>query len=165
MGGVQWRRNFGVRPDLVVYPMPQFSADATVPSSVELYVNNVRLVHRRGRCRPVRAQSIPARRRRRPAVVGSPTRSGEPPRPASRCTPTTRRLAQGLSDFLVRAGVYGAVLYGSDSDDYGDDVVANASWRRGLSDELTVELARRVRPGCESRRRRHGLVTARAAMA
>src|SRR5688500_8853166 len=41
LGGVQWRRNFATRPDLVTMPLPRFSADATLPSAVELYVDNV----------------------------------------------------------------------------------------------------------------------------
>ena len=39
MGGVQVSRDFGVRPDLVTYPLPQFSGEAAVPSSVDLFIN------------------------------------------------------------------------------------------------------------------------------
>jgi len=41
LGGIQWRRNFGVRPDLITYPIPSFASQATVPSTVELLVNNI----------------------------------------------------------------------------------------------------------------------------
>lgn len=39
LGGVQWSRNFGVRPDLVTYPLPQFAGQAAVPSAVDLFLN------------------------------------------------------------------------------------------------------------------------------
>ena len=42
LGGVQVQRNFGLRPDLVTLPMPQYSASAALPSTVDIFVNNVR---------------------------------------------------------------------------------------------------------------------------
>jgi outer membrane usher protein len=41
MAGLQWRRNFDVRPDLITIPVPRFAGSAALPSSVELYVNNI----------------------------------------------------------------------------------------------------------------------------
>jgi len=39
LGGVQFSRDFAVRPDLVTYPLPQFAGEAAVPSSVDLFIN------------------------------------------------------------------------------------------------------------------------------
>ena len=139
MGGVQWRRNFGVRPDLVVYPMPQFSADATVPSSVELYVNNVRQYTGEVDAGPFVLNEFPRVVGAGQAVVVVTDALGRTTQTSVPLYTDYQRLAQGLSDFSFEAGVLRSG-YGSDSNDYGDDVVANASWRRGLSDELTVEL-------------------------
>ena len=49
MGGVQIRRDFSLRPDLVTQPMPQFSASAAVPSTVEVYANQAALSRRKSR--------------------------------------------------------------------------------------------------------------------
>lgn len=40
IGGLQVARNFATRPDLITYPLPQFSGQAAVPSSVDLYINS-----------------------------------------------------------------------------------------------------------------------------
>ena len=42
MGGVQIRRDFLLRPDLVTPPMQQFSGSAAVPSTVEVFTNQTR---------------------------------------------------------------------------------------------------------------------------
>ncbi|CNI09540.1 fimbria/pilus outer membrane usher protein [Yersinia pekkanenii] len=42
LGGIQIARNFAIRPDLITYPLPQFSGQAAVPSTVELYIDNFR---------------------------------------------------------------------------------------------------------------------------
>ena len=42
MGGVQVRRDFQLRPDLVTQPLPQFSGSAAVPSTVEVFANQAR---------------------------------------------------------------------------------------------------------------------------
>src|SRR3546814_18560363 len=42
MAGVQWRRDFGLQPQLLTDPIPQFLGEAALPSAVELYVNGVR---------------------------------------------------------------------------------------------------------------------------
>lgn len=39
-GGVQWGRNFATQPAYITFPQPAAKGQATVPSSVNLYVNN-----------------------------------------------------------------------------------------------------------------------------
>ena len=39
-GGVQWATNFAVQPGLVSFPMPSIRGEASVPSIVDLYINN-----------------------------------------------------------------------------------------------------------------------------
>lgn len=41
-GGFQIQRDFTLRPDLITFPLPMFSASAAVPSAVDLYVNGLR---------------------------------------------------------------------------------------------------------------------------
>ncbi len=49
-GGAQVSRNFGLAPDLVTIPQPSASGSAAVPSTVDIYINNVR----------AHTQSVPA---------------------------------------------------------------------------------------------------------
>lgn len=139
LGGVQWRRNFGVRPDLIVYPLPQFSADATVPSSVELYVNNVRQYGQDVEAGPFVLSDFPRVVGAGQAVVVVTDALGRSTQTSVPLYVDYQRLAPGLSDFSIEAGVLRRG-FGLDSNDYGDDPVASASWRRGLRNDLTVEL-------------------------
>ncbi|WP_051240193.1 fimbria/pilus outer membrane usher protein [Arenimonas composti] len=137
MAGLQWRRNFATRPDLVTTPLPQFSADATLPSSVELYVNNVRQFGSEVQDGPFVLDAVPT-------IGGAGVAQLVVTDALGRTTTTSvplyvdaRRLAVGLSDFSIEAGVLRRG-WGAD-DGYGDIPAASASWRRGVRDRLTVE--------------------------
>lgn len=42
IGGFQISKNFSVRPDIITYPLPQFSGSAAVPSTLDLYLDGNR---------------------------------------------------------------------------------------------------------------------------
>ncbi|KMZ12402.1 Sigma-fimbriae usher protein [Candidatus Burkholderia humilis] len=41
-GGIQIQRDYGLRPDLITFPLPMFAGSAAVPSAVDLYINGLR---------------------------------------------------------------------------------------------------------------------------
>jgi outer membrane usher protein len=41
-GGVQWGTNFATQPDFVTFPSPFITGSATLPSTAEVFINNVR---------------------------------------------------------------------------------------------------------------------------
>ena len=138
LGGLQWRRNFGVRPDLIVYPVPRFAADATVPSSVELFVDNIRQSQQDVGAGPFVLSEFPR-------VVGAGQALVVVTDALGRTTQTSvslyvdyQRIAAGLTDFSVEAGLLRRG-FGLDAVDYGEEPVASASWRRGLTDTVTLE--------------------------
>ena len=138
LGGVQWRRDFGVRPDLITYPVPQFSANATVPSSVDLYVNNVRQYSGNVDPGPFVLNDFPR-------VVGAGQAMVVVTDALGRTTQTSvalyvdyQRLARGLSDFSLEAGVLRR-NYGIRSADYDHRPVASGSWRYGITNDFTAE--------------------------
>lgn len=148
LGGVQWRRDFGVRPDLIVYPLPQFSGDATVPSSVELFVNNVRQSGQDIAPGPFVISDFPRVVGAGQALVVVTDALGRSTRTSVPLYVDYQRLAQGLSDFSFEAGLLRRG-FGLDSGDYGDDLVGSASYRRGLRDDFTVELHGEAGPGLQ----------------
>jgi outer membrane usher protein len=138
LGGVQYRRNFGTRPDLVTYPVPRFSGQATVPSAVELLVDNVRQFGTEVNDGPFVIEQFPR-------ISGAGDVTVVLTDALGRVTQTTvplyvdyQRLATGLSDFSFEAGRL-RDGYGGGSDRYGNDWLGSASIRHGITDSFTVE--------------------------
>jgi outer membrane usher protein len=138
LGGLQLRRNFAVRPDLITYPVPRFAGQATVPSTVELLVNNVQQFGAPVDDGPFVLDAFPR-------ITGAGQATLVVRDALGRTTQTTlplyvdaQRLAPGLSDFSVEIGSL-RVGYGGGTGDYLDSVVASGSVRRGITSTLTLE--------------------------
>ncbi|MCX2783568.1 fimbria/pilus outer membrane usher protein [Microbulbifer thermotolerans] len=138
MGGVQWRRNFEVRPDLITLPVPRFDGSASLPSTVELYVNNILQYGANVDSGPFVLDALPR-------IGGAGMATLVVTDALGRATETSvplyvdhRRLARGLSDFSIEAGVLRTNFEGG-WDDYGEHPVASASWLQGITDTFTFE--------------------------
>ncbi|MGE8190113.1 fimbria/pilus outer membrane usher protein [Pseudomonas sp. NPDC086278] len=137
LGGVQVSRDFGVRPDLVTYPLPQFAGEAAVPSSVDLFINGYKSSSAELQPGPYTLTNIPFINGAGEAVVVTTDALG---RQVSTTVPfyvTSSLLQKGLSDFSVAAGTlrrdYGLRDFG-----YGSGVTSG-SLRYGVSDSFTLE--------------------------
>jgi outer membrane usher protein len=137
LGGVQLSRDFGVRPDLVTYPLPQFAGEAAVPSSVDLFINGYKSSSADLQPGPYTLTNVPFINGAGEAVVVTTDALG---RQVSSTVPfyvTSSLLQQGLSDFSLSAGNlrrdYTVRDFG-----YGPGV-ASGTFRYGLSDAFTVE--------------------------
>ncbi len=138
LGGVSVARNFGLRPDLVTFPIPTLGGSAVVPTTVDLYVNDSRQFS--GQARPG------------PFLITDPlalTGAGrvsivyrdELGREVTTTQPLyvdSRLLEAGLSDYALETG-YPRRNYGTFSNDYGGDLATVGSVRYGASDRITVE--------------------------
>jgi len=137
LGGVQWSRDFAVRPDLVTYPLPQFAGEAAVPSSVDLFINGYKSSSADLQPGPYTLTNIPFINGAGEAVVVTTDALG---RQVSTTVPfyvTSSLLQQGLSDFSVAAGSLRRD-YGLKDFSYGPGV-SSGSLRYGLTDSLTLE--------------------------
>ena len=119
-------------------PMPEFAGSAAVPSTVDVYVNNVRRLSQDVPEGPFSITNLPvisgagnARLVVRDAL-GRETVS-ETPFYAS-----PDLLAQGLIDFSAELG-FARRNYGTSSFDYDDRPLGSATLRYGVSDSLTLE--------------------------
>jgi outer membrane usher protein len=137
MGGIQWRRNFGVRPDLITSPVPSFASQATVPSSVDFLVNNVQQFGAKVDDGPFVLDVFPH-------ISGAGEATLIVRDALGRVTQTTvpiysdsKRLARGLTDFSFELGSL-RHNYGGPHDGY-KTTVFSASARRGLTDNFTLE--------------------------
>jgi outer membrane usher protein len=137
LGGVQVSRDFGVRPDLVTYPLPQFAGEAAVPSSVDLFINGYKSSSADLQPGPYTLTNVPFINGAGEAVVVTTDALG---RQVSTTVPfyvTSTLLQKGLSDFSVAAGNlrrdYTIRDFG-----YGPGV-ASGTFRYGVSDYFTLE--------------------------
>lgn len=138
LGGLQVRRNFGLRPDLVTLPMPTLAGSALAPSTLELYVNSVRTLSAAVPQGPFEIAHPPviegaglARLVLRDAL-GRETISSTP------FYASPQLLADGLTDFSAEIG-FARRNYATVSNDYDGRLAASMSWRRGLTDRLTMQ--------------------------
>ncbi|MCW5624360.1 MAG: fimbrial biogenesis outer membrane usher protein [Burkholderiales bacterium] len=46
LGGLQWSSNFSTRPNFIAFPLPSMQGEAVLPSTIDVYVNNVRRLSR-----------------------------------------------------------------------------------------------------------------------
>jgi len=138
MGGVQWRRNFAARPDLITYPMPRFAAQAAVPSSVELLVDNVRTFQGEVEDGPFVLDAFPHISGAGEATLVVRDALGRLTQTTVSIYSDTQRLARGLTDFSVEAGAlrHGYATY---DDHYDHDIAFSASVRHGITDTVTLE--------------------------
>lgn len=138
MGGVQWRRNFATRPDLVTVPIPRFRADVAVPSAVELYIDNIRQFGSPVQDGPLVIDTVP---RIGGAGLASLILTDDLGRVSQTSVPLytdNQRLAPGLHDYSIEAG-WLRRGYGSDDDRYLGEAVFSASSRHGVTPTLTAE--------------------------
>lgn len=138
LGGVQISRDFAIRPDVITYPLPQFSGEAAVPSTVDLFINGYKADGAAVKPGPFTLTSAPFVNGAGEAVVVVTDALG---RQASTAVPfyvSNALLRQGLSDFSLAAG-FVRRGYGLKNFAYGP-AAASASWRTGVSDAITTEI-------------------------
>ena len=138
LGGIQVRRNFALRPDLVTTPLADLRGAADVPSSVEVYVNGAQQFAAEVPAGPFEVSNLPL-------VTGAGTvrvvvrdalgRENIAERPFFA---SSQMLAPGLLDFSAELG-FARRGFGGAADSYDARLMGSASVRYGLSDGLTLE--------------------------
>ena len=135
-GGVQFGTNFSTQPSLVTTPLLAARGEATVPSTVDVFVNNRRVAREQVPPGPFSIDRLPALTGAgqlqvvvtdalgRQQVITQPYYSG------------TALLRSGLDEYSVELGSLREVD-GVRSFGYGD-ALGSATWRRGFSDVLTA---------------------------
>lgn len=137
LGGIEWRRNFELRPDLVTYPVSSVAGSAVVPSSVDLYVNGIRQFSAEVPVGPFVVDQVAGLNGAGQATVITRDALGRSVATTLPLYVDTRLLARGLNDYAVS---FGALRrdYGVNSFGYGGPALV-ASIRHGWSDRVTLE--------------------------
>ena len=137
LGGLQITSDFGLRPDLVTFPLPTITGSAAVPSTVDVLVNGSRLLSRQVAAGPFQIPQLPV-------VTGAGTVSlsvtnalGQQVVVTQPFYASSALLAPGLQSYSAQFGPIRR-NWGVDSDDYGG-MAGMATYRRGVSSMLTLE--------------------------
>ncbi|MBW6424946.1 fimbria/pilus outer membrane usher protein [Rhizobium sp. XQZ8] len=138
LGGVQIRRNFGLRSDLVTMPLPEVSGTAAVPSTVDLYVNSTRRSSHEVPAGPFSISDIPAVSGDATARLVVRDALGRETVTETPLFASADLLAPGLIDYSAEIG-FARRNYGLESFNYDERPFGMASARYGLTDRLTLE--------------------------
>jgi len=138
MGGIQWRRRFDLRPDLLTFPAATLAGSAVVPSAVSVYINGVRQIDTNVPSGPFIINQVAGLSGAGQATLVTHDTAGRAIATTVPLYVDTRMLAAGLSDYSIELGVLRRG-YGMQSFQYGRAPAVSASLRRGLSDSVTWE--------------------------
>jgi outer membrane usher protein len=138
MGGVEYRKNFDLRPDVLTYPVPQIGGSAVVPSSVALYVNQMQQYAGTVPDGPFVLNQVAGLNGAGQATLVTRDALGREVATSIPLYIDTRLLAPGYDDYALGAGLVRR-NYGFRSFSYAPQPALTGSLRRGLSDRITLE--------------------------
>lgn len=138
LGGMQIERNFSLRGDLVTLPMPVVSGSAAVPSTLDVYTQNVKTYSTEIPAGPFELSNFPVISGAGEAQVVLKDTLGRETRTTLPFYTSSEQLAKGLLDFSAEIG-FPRRGYGNESNDYSSDIFGTATARYGLTNWLTLE--------------------------
>lgn len=134
-GGIQWATNFATQPGFIPFPLPQFTGEAALPSTVDLMVDNVRRMSLNVPAGPFNILNLPVVTGAGNAQIVVRDLLGRERTIAYPYYASPTLLRPGLNDFSYEAG-FVRDNFGSRSNDYGR-FAAVATHRYGFNDWLT----------------------------
>jgi len=136
-GGVQFGTNFSTQPTLITYPLTAMSGATALPSTVDVYVNNVLSSTVNVPAGPFTLNDLPTVGGQGQLRLVVRDLLGREQVYMQSLYGSTTLLRPGLDDWTVQAGTL-REDYGVASNKYGAGF-ASGVWRRGINDDLTVE--------------------------
>lgn len=137
-GGAQISRQFSLRPDLVTAPLPSVSGSAAVPSTVDVFVDNIRVASQNVGTGPFRLNNLPVPSESGTARVVVRDVTGKETVSVLPFFTSAKLLAVDNFDYSVDAGVT-RHSYAVESFDYSRKFMGMATGRYGVKDWLTLE--------------------------
>ena len=138
LGGVQVRRNFALRPDILTQPSLDLRGSADVPSTVEVYVDGARRLVTEVPDGPFEISDLPLTTGAGTARVVVRDALGRSYVAETPFYAAAAMLAPGLFDLSFEIGAPRRD-FGGETDSYDRRIFASGSLRYGVSDRLTLE--------------------------
>ncbi|OMG70981.1 fimbria/pilus outer membrane usher protein [Burkholderia ubonensis] len=137
LGGISAARDFKVRPDVVTYPLPQFSGQAAVPTAVDLFINGSKTATGQANPGPFTLNDVPFINGAGEATVVTTDALGRQVATTVPFYVANTLLRKGLADYSLSIGALRRD-YGVRAFSYGKLAVSGAA-RYGLTPYLTLE--------------------------
>ncbi len=137
MGGIQIRKNFGTRPDLITHPLPQFSGETALPGTLDVFINGIKNSSTTIQPGPFVLNNVPFINGRGEAMLVTTDVLG---RQISTTIPfyvSNALLKPKLVDYAFSLGKL-RQNFGQNNFDYGE-LVGTLDTRYGLTNWLTLE--------------------------
>lgn len=141
-GGIQWASNFSVRPGFVTFPLPAMVGESALPSTVDLFINDVLRGRETIPPGPFTLPNLPVVTGEGELRVVVRDLLGREQALSERYYASPRLLRSGITDFAYQAGFL-RNSFGILSNDYGSGFAA-AVYRAGLTDWFTGEVSTEV---------------------
>lgn len=135
--GIQWATNFQTQPGFITFPMPSIGGQAALPSLVDVYIDNIRLLNRKVQPGPFTFNNIPAITGLREMRLVVRDILGREQTITQPYYASPELLQKNLHEFSYEVGSL-RQNYGLTSNDYGDWFAAGTH-RLGLNDNFTGE--------------------------
>lgn len=136
--GVQYDTNFNTQPGFIRYPVATAPGQATLPSTVDVFVNNALVARREVPPGPFSVTNIPVVSGAGEVRVVVRDILGREQVVVTPFYGTTTLLRKGIQDFSVEAGLERR-NFGLESAGYAGKLGV-ATYRRGLTDDVTAEI-------------------------
>jgi outer membrane usher protein len=138
LGGLGVQTNFEVRPDLLTTPAFAMEGTAAVPSTMDVFVNNTKILTETVSPGPFDVLNVPVNVGPGLARLVLTDADGSISETTVPYYASARLLRPSLAQWSVQAG-FARFSYGMDGDTYGTQPVAIGSLRYGLSNTVTLE--------------------------
>lgn len=138
MAGLQVRRDFSLREDIVTVPLLSYEGTAAVPSTIDVFIDQVRAYSGRIDPGPFVLTDLPYVTGSGEALIVIEDETGQTRQARVPFFAPRNLLRAGVLDFALQAGLP-REGYGGADPGYGDAAVASGSLRYGLTGRLTLE--------------------------
>ncbi len=137
-GGIKFGTDFSLQPGFIAFPTPSISGSAALPSTVQLYVNDMQRYEGELPAGPFSLTDLPVITGDGQARLVITDSLGREQVITESFYASPLLLRQGLSDYAVEIGAL-RHDFGRKSANYGD-VFASATWRRGINNNFTLDI-------------------------
>lgn len=137
IGGIQIASDFLLQPDLVTQPLPQFFGESALPSTMDVYVNDMKVFAGKIAPGPFEIRDLPVVTGANQVTLVTRDVLGRETLQSLALYASEQLLARGLTEYAIDAG---SMREGYGLEDFGyGPLIATGTVRHGVSNGLTLE--------------------------